>query len=103
MLTELEMACVQFVSVKIMTIAYATVTSQVNEIIVFFPCFRILVLFNVFHIFSWFQMSVKIRFQVSGVRGIIGRHPSTRTRTRTSKMRRIKYRPRPRPREPTDN
>jgi len=57
MLTELEMTCVQVVFVKIMTVAYATVTSQVNTIRVFFPCFPILVFFNVFHISSWFQVS----------------------------------------------
>jgi len=70
MLTELEMICVQFVSVKIMTIAYATVTSQVTQILFFFLYFRNIILFKVFHIFLGFkcQVSVKIRFQLSGVR-----------------------------------
>jgi hypothetical protein len=62
MLTKLEMICVQFVSVKIMTIAYATVTSQVTQILFFFLYFRNIILFKVFHIFLGFKC------QVSGVR-----------------------------------
>jgi hypothetical protein len=57
MLTELEMTCIQFISVKIVTIADATVTSEVNKIRVFCPWFCELFLFKVFHIFSWFRVS----------------------------------------------
>jgi hypothetical protein len=57
MLAVLEMTCVQVVFVKIMTVAYPTVTSEVNKIRVFCPWFCELFLFKVFHIFSWFQVS----------------------------------------------
>ena len=60
-LTELEMTCVQVVFVKIMTVAYPTVTSEVTQILLFILCLRNIVLFKVFHIFSWFR--------VSGIRG----------------------------------